>query len=205
MLSTHPSNYPELEPSVFLDCRHEVVPVRSTPSARRIWFGKDIVDNDWLFRFDSATLDEIRRACDFIATHPVADKQRHPTDLALPLCEEHFKKMCQVLDNGVGFCVADRLPVDDYPLDILVELYWVLGQYIGNPVAQKRKGQMIYDVRDTNKTFSYGVRGSWTNVELNFHTDNAFGKKPPHYVGLFCRHTAKSGGISRFCSLYALH
>jgi alpha-ketoglutarate-dependent taurine dioxygenase len=42
-------------------------------------------------------------------------------------------------------------------------------------------------------------------VELNFHTDNAFARMVPDYVGLFCRHPAKSGGVSRLCSLYSVH
>ena len=46
---------------------------------------------------------------------------------------------------------------------------------------------------------------SHTSVELNFHTDNAFARMVPDYVGLFCRHPAKSGGVSRFCSLYSVH
>jgi alpha-ketoglutarate-dependent taurine dioxygenase len=42
-------------------------------------------------------------------------------------------------------------------------------------------------------------------VELVFHTDNAFGLAPPDYVGLLCLRPALDGGVSRFCSLYALH
>ena len=91
------------------------------------------------------------------------------------------------------------------PLDTLVDIYWVLGQNIGRPVAQKWDGQMIYEVRDTGQAFGYGVRGSYTSIELNFHTDNAFARVVPDYVGLFCRQTAKSGGVSRFCSLYTVH
>jgi alpha-ketoglutarate-dependent taurine dioxygenase len=49
------------------------------------------------------------------------------------------------------------------------------------------------------------VRASWTNVELFFHTDNAFAVAPPWYVGLLCLHPARSGGVSRFCSLYTVH
>jgi alpha-ketoglutarate-dependent taurine dioxygenase len=64
---------------------------------------------------------------------------------------------------------------------------------------------MIYDVTDTGQEFGYGVRGSATSVELNFHTDNAFGMRVPDYVGLFCEHAAESGGLSRFCSLYTVH
>jgi alpha-ketoglutarate-dependent taurine dioxygenase len=72
-------------------------------------------------------------------------------------------------------------------------------------VAQKWDGTMLYDVRDTGQRYSYGVRGSYTNVELVFHTDNAFGNAPPDYVGLLCLQTARAGGVSRFCSLYTVH
>ena len=66
-------------------------------------------------------------------------------------------------------------------------------------------GTMIYDVTDTGKKYGYGVRGSATNVELVFHTDNAFGISVPDYVGLMCKYPAKQGGLSRFCSLYTVH
>ena len=39
----------------------------------------------------------------------------------------------------------------DYPLEVAVEIYWLLGQYIGRPVAQKWNGEMIYNVRDTGQ------------------------------------------------------
>jgi alpha-ketoglutarate-dependent taurine dioxygenase len=64
---------------------------------------------------------------------------------------------------------------------------------------------MVYDVRDTGQAYEYGVRGSYTSVELVFHTDNAFAKMVPDYVGLLCRNPAASGGVSRFCSLYTVH
>ena len=40
--------------------------------------------------------------------------------------------------------------------------------------------------------------GPATNVELGFHTDNAFGISVPDYVGLMCKYPAKEGGLSRF-------
>jgi alpha-ketoglutarate-dependent taurine dioxygenase len=113
--------------------------------------------------------------------------------------------MKSILDDGVGFAVLDRLPVEEFPIDVMVEVFWVLGQMIGRPVAQKWNGQMIYDVRDTGQKYRYGVRGSHTRVELVFHTDNAFALRVPDYVGLFCRNPAASGGLSRFCSLYTVH
>lgn len=188
-----------------LDCTAEVTSPKSTVNDPRAWLGKDLDESHWLFKLDGETTAEIHRAADTIALHPVDHLLRSPQDLALSHCTNLFGDLRQCLTNGVGFCVADRLPVDDYPIDTLVEIYWILSQLIGRPVAQKRNGQMIYDVRDTSRNYSYGVRGSWTNVELNFHTDNAFGQCPPEYVSLFCKQPAKAGGVSRFCSLYAIH
>ena len=192
-------------PAAYLDCTSELTPVRSTIDDRRGWYGKDLNESHWLFRLDQQATAEIQRAAETIALHPVDQLLRTPQDLELPHCHNLFRQLKNGLTDGIGFCVADRLPVDDYPIETLVEIYWILSQIIGRPVAQKRNGQMIYDVRDTALTYSYGVRGSWTNVELNFHTDNAFGQSPPDFVSLFCKQPAKSGGVSRFCSLYSIH
>ena len=189
----------------YVDCTSEVSAIREIPDYKRIWLGKEITPSDWLIELDVNTRKEIENAADFITEHPVDNMARTTSDVNLPLCAKVFGDIRTKLNNGVGFAVFDRLPVEEYPLDTMVELYWVLGQFVARPVAQKRNGQMVYDVRDTSKSYTYGVRGSWTNVELNFHTDNAFGKCPPDYVGLFCKQPAKEGGISRFCSLYAVH
>jgi alpha-ketoglutarate-dependent taurine dioxygenase len=109
------------------------------------------------------------------------------------------------LDTGCGFCVLDGLPMDQYPVPDLIACFWVIGQWLGRPVAQTWQGDMLYEVTDTGEAYRYGVRGSRTRVELFFHTDNAFGRSPPHYVGLFCCQPAMEGGVSRFCSLYTLH
>ncbi|MFT5502989.1 MAG: hypothetical protein ACI845_000594 [Gammaproteobacteria bacterium] len=169
------------------------------------WLTDDISENDWMVRLSADALKEIDRLASFIEQNPQQHYQRQLSEVKLQHCHQAMMEMKLRLDDGVGFTVLDRLPVDRYPLETLVEIYWLLGQVIGRPVAQKWNGQMIYDVRDTGKAFAYGVRGSHTSTELLFHTDNAFARMVPDYVGLFCRHPAKSGGISRFCSLYSLH
>ena len=204
-MSTAHAAHRALNKHHYLDCTDEVTAVRQIEDRARAWLGGDLSTSDWMLEIDSASIDELRRAADLIARHPVEGLVRTPVDLCLPRMSGYFEHAREKLDDGVGFAVLDRLPVDEYPEQIMVELYWVIGQLIARPVAQKYNGQLIYDVRDTAQKYSYGVRGSWTNVELNFHTDNAFGKMPPDYVGLFCRRPARSGGVSRFCSLYSIH
>jgi len=189
----------------YLDCSDEVSEPGAPHSKRLVWLADDITDTDWLIDLPQDALAEIHRLATFIEDNPLQMLQRRFDDLNLPACRNLMKRMKSTLDDGVGFAVLDRLPLDDYPIETLVEVYWVLGQCIGRPVAQKWNGQMIYDVRDTGQAFSYGVRGSHTTVELLFHTDNAFARMVPDYVGLFCKNAAKEGGVSRFCSLYTVH
>ncbi len=189
----------------YLDCSNEVSEPGIPPASRLVWLAADISERDWLIELPSEALEEITRLAQFIKDNPLQMLQRRVDDLDLPACRALMNRMKQILDTGVGFAVIDRLPIEEISIDTLVEIYWVLGQCIGRPVAQKWTGQMIYDVRDTGQLYSYGVRGSHTTVELVFHTDNAFARMVPDYVGLFCHNAAKSGGLSRFCSLYSVH
>ena len=192
-------------PAQYLDYSHEACEIRSPPSNRLVWLADEITDRLWRIELPQPALDEIARLARFIQHNPLQMLQRRIEDVSIPACRKLMARMKSILDDGVGFAVLDRLPVDEFPVETLVEIYWILGQCIGRPVAQKWNGQMIYDVQDTGEEFSYGVRGSHTTVELLFHTDNAFALMVPDYVGLLCRNPAKSGGVSRFCSLYSVH
>jgi alpha-ketoglutarate-dependent taurine dioxygenase len=192
-------------PIAYLDCSDEISALRETSDARMCWLASDIDNSDWIVEITAAALTEIARLVEFLTQNPLPILQRRLDEFELPACRQMMLKMKNILDNGVGFAVLDRLPMDSYPIETLLEVYWLLGQCIGSPVAQKWNGQMIYDVSDTGAEYAYGTRGSHTSVELNFHTDNAFAQMPPDYVGLFCRRPAKTGGISRFCSLYSVH
>jgi alpha-ketoglutarate-dependent taurine dioxygenase len=189
----------------YLDCSSEAGELRQPLDKRLSWLAQDIDENQWVLPISSAALDEIDRLADFLDNNPLPILQRSLTEFSLPACRQLMAKMKRILDDGVGFAVLDRLPMEDHANDLLLQVYWLLGQCIGRPVAQKWDGEMIYDVADTGADYAYGTRGSKTSVELNFHTDNAFARMVPDYVGLFCRRPAKRGGVSRFCSLYSVH
>ena len=189
----------------YLDCSAEVVAIRQPDSERLCWLARDIVKADYRVVMTDEAQAEIGRLADFIGDNPLPILERRLADFALPACRSLMTRMKAILEHGVGFAVLDRLPMDTYPLDAMLQAYWLLGQCIGRPVAQKWSGQMIYDVCDTGIEYAYGTRGSHTAVELVFHTDNAFARVLPDYVGLLCRNPAKSGGVSRFCSLYSVH
>ena len=123
----------------------------------------------------------------------------------MPALRALMEDVAGALDRGPGVAVVDRLGLDELDVVKARSIYWVLSQLIAGPVAQRWDGTMLYDVRDTGEPYSYGVRGSYTNVELLFHTDNAFAVAPPDYVALLCLRPAREGGVSRFCSIASVH
>ena len=176
------------------------------PTARgRGWLASDLNRDDWTVKMTNEGKKEIASMVNEMVAKPLPTLLRKPSQFDISELANIYNKAKNICDHGVGFAVIDRLPLDDFTIEQMVNVYWTLGQYMGMNVAQKWDGTMIYDVTDTGKKFGYGVRGSATSVELVFHTDNAFGVSVPDYVGLLCKRPAKVGGLSRFCSLYTVH
>ena len=189
-----------------LDLSSEVTAFPAKPVGEdRAWLAADVAEADWLITLGEDALGEIRQMADQMADQPLPVILRSEGEFALNALGAAAARAKALMDEGRGFVVLDRLPMDEYPEDIMLGCFWVIGQHFGLPVAQKWDGTVLYDVTDTGQAWQYGVRGSATNVELVFHVDNAFGAMPPEYVGLLCKHPALEGGLSRFCSLHTLH
>lgn len=185
-----------------VDASAESGPVRETPATALKWVASELSDEQWKVTLSDQAIDEVIAVADTIEALPDNSPPVTPT---WPAVQKAMASLKARVDEGPGFAVLHGLPVDTFKAETMVDVYWLLGQEIAPPVAQKWNGEMIYSVRDTGQAYGYGVRGSRTSVELVFHVDNAFGIAVPDYVGLLCRQPAKSGGISRFCSLYTVH
>lgn len=116
-----------------------------------------------------------------------------------------FEPMIRELDEGRGFILIDRVPIESLSPEAARRVYWRIGQSLGNPIEQNIQGTLLYDVKDTGADVSEGARFSVTNAESTFHTDAAFAEAPPEYVGLLCLATAQRGGESQLVSAYTLH
>jgi hypothetical protein len=171
----------------------------------RAWTRDTVSARDWTVEMDARALAEMRELGAACARDPLPTVLRAPDQFHLDACRAVMARVRSILTDGIGVAVVDRLPLDELGVDHAITAYWVLCGMLGQQVAQKWDGTMIYDVRDTGKAYGYGVRGSITNIELAFHTDNAFAVAPPDHVGLLCLNPARKGGVSRFTSLYTLH
>ncbi|MFQ5955561.1 MAG: TauD/TfdA family dioxygenase [Kiloniellales bacterium] len=169
------------------------------------WKAADVDPDGCVIPLDARCLDEIAAIVDAMHRHPLPVLLRAPDQFEMPHLSRLIARAKALLDQAPGVAVVDGLPLDDMDEADATALFWILGQLIGRPVAQKWDGTMIYHVRDTGQAYGYGVRGSTTRVELFFHIDNAFGRAPPDHVGVLCLRPAARGGVSRFCSVHSLH
>ncbi len=188
-----------------VDCSKEQCAVQPVSPGPLLWEAADLSREHYLVELPEKALDEIDRVADHIERCPVQLYQRTESEVNWPLVREYMHRLKSRINDGPGFAVLQGYDPDRYSDDVNVEIFWLMGQCMGKNVAQKWNGEMIYGVRDTGESHHFGIRASRTAVELVFHVDNAFGLAVPDYVGLMCIRPAKSGGISRFCSLYALH
>jgi alpha-ketoglutarate-dependent taurine dioxygenase len=154
----------------------------------------------WTHPFPDALIGHLR------SVYEARGKGDRPiTDLRLTADEKpdlrgHLAAARHDLGRGRGFVVLDRLPVDRITEREAVALYWMIGQLLGEPIAQNVQGTLLYDVRDSGQDVAKGARFSVTNYESSFHTDNSFGETVVDYVGLLCLKAARSGGVSQVVS-----
>ena len=171
----------------------------------RAWLARDVDKQTCVIGLDDAALDELIEMHEQMQAQPLPVLLRAPEQFAMPALRDFMARARELLDATPGIAVIDRLPIDVIGEQSAIAIFWILGKLVGRPVAQKWDGTMLYDVIDKGEPYSYGVRGSYTNVELLFHTDNAFAVAPPEYVALLCIRPAMQGGVSRFCSIHAVH
>jgi alpha-ketoglutarate-dependent taurine dioxygenase len=186
------------------EIEESVVPVGEF-AGRGAWRGETLDVEEGILRLDKACLHEIDAVVADVRANPLPTLMMTPDLFDLPACRALMAAANTEIREGLGFVIIDRLPMERYSRDEAVMLYWLLSSMIARPVAQSWDGKMIYDVRDKGKPPGNGVRPDVTNVSQNFHTDNSYNLCAPHYLGLLCLQTAKSGGISRLISFRAAH
>lgn len=173
--------------------------------APKAWTRDSVTSADWMVPLTDGGRKEIERLVEIVRSEPLPTLLLSPDQFELAECRRLMAQVKANLTDGMGLAVLDRLDLDGLGKEEAIKAYWVLAQCVGRPVANKWDGTMLYDVMDTGRPKTPEVRSSWTNVELYFHTDNAFGVVVPDFVSLFCLHPAREGGVSRFCSLYHVH
>ncbi|MEK9849227.1 MAG: TauD/TfdA family dioxygenase [Candidatus Puniceispirillum sp.] len=195
--------------NAILEIETNLLPPEQVPAAPfafpQAWNRGNVSKSDYFFALTADCLDELRAIGDDIANAPLPYLILTPDMYALDHCRAFIAKVKTALEDGVGFAIIDRLPLEDYPRHAIEAMYWILGKLLGRPVAQSFSGKMMYEVRDRGTPIGIGTRGSHTNAELRFHTDCSSNVAPPDYVGLLCIRPAMEGGRSQLTNWYEVY
>jgi Taurine catabolism dioxygenase TauD, TfdA family len=179
--------------------------VSPAKTSARAWTRDTLSPSDWVVPLPADAVAEIEAVVQGLRREPLPTLLLSPGQFVLARCREVMAAVGRRLRDGIGLAVLDRVPVERFSAEENRAVGWLLGSLLGRLVAQKWDGAMLYDVRDTGKALSYGVRRSVTNLDLQFHTDAPWLAEPPELVGLLCVNRAPEGGVSRFVSLVTAH
>jgi len=171
-------------------------------TGRQAWTRADVRDSDFRVVLTEAARCELLDAAAELRRQPVPMLALRPDSFALPACRAAMEQVRAILGDGIRFALLERLPIEELSLDEAKALYWILSSMLARPVAQKLDGTVIYDVHDTGQKAlpGSGIRPDKTNIDLQFHNDNAYNFLMPEFVGLLCVRQAKDGGMSRVMS-----
>lgn len=171
----------------------------------RAWRNADLSEADWLLPIPTGCLAEIEAVVAALRKHPLPTLLLKPEQFKLEGCARLMEDTRRRLDEGCGVVVLDRLPMGDYTLAEVTDVFWLLGTLLARPVAQTIDGQIMVDITDTGVEKAIGVRGFRTRVGQPAHIDNSFNHAPPDYVSLCSIRKSREGGVSKFISFYTVH
>ena len=195
-----PAYLPFLQQTLsYFDRPHDgpaLAPVAS-PAA---WKRSDLDGASWRVRLDEAGLAEVRDAVSRWVSlgRPLAAMTR--ADFPLPSLSCSIAAWRDEVAHGRGLQVISGVPVESWSVEEASAFFWGLGQHLGRPGAQNRRGELLGHVRDTgaDRDDRY-VRQYLTTQGIPFHCDAA------DMVGLLCLHKAHSGGLSRIASSVSVY
>jgi alpha-ketoglutarate-dependent taurine dioxygenase len=176
-------------------------------AGRLAWTRSEVRDGDFRVVLSPQARAELLDAARTLRRQPVPLFALRPDSFALPACRAAMEEVRAILTDGLRFALLDRLPMEELALEEAKALYWMLASMLARPVAQKLDGTIIYDVHDTGQQAlpGSGIRPDKTNIELQFHNDNAYNAAMPEFVGLLCVRPAREGGLSRVMSFATAH
>lgn len=176
-------------------------------TGREAWIRNDIHDSDYKVVLSAAAQGELLNAARTLRQQPVPMLALRADSFAMPACRAAMEEVRTILTDGIRFALLQGLPIDQLSLDEAKAFYWILSSMLARPVAQKLDGTIVYDVHDTGQKAlpGSGIRPDKTNIDLQFHNDNAYNFLMPEFVGLLCVRQARDGGMSRVMSFATAH
>ncbi|MEZ5320476.1 MAG: TauD/TfdA family dioxygenase [Microthrixaceae bacterium] len=165
------------------------------------WRPADIADPaEWTVVLSDAERAEIVAAVDAARASAATVTTVDAASFPLPALSGRMEEWSALLNDGRGFLLLRRFPVDLLDEADTELAYIGLGAHLGTPVGQDADATVLGHVRDEGIERTHpGIRFYRTKERQDFHADGA------DLVGLLCLNRARRGGESRIVSSAALY
>ncbi len=172
-------------------------PVRDPSS----WTASDFEhDRSWLYSLDAENLDDLDKALRRVQAEGLKPPLFGREQFHMPSIESRLPSLINQFEQGRGFFMIRGLPIERYSLEEIKTIYWAIGVYLGNPVLQNTRGDLVSHVADRGDDYNQ------RNVRLYSTAAAAFPHNDPSdVVGLLCVRPAASGGLSKIASATAIY
>jgi hypothetical protein len=168
----------------------------------KAWRGDEMAkDPSWSIPLAPAEIDDLEAALATAKATGLPLEQIGREQFPLPVLGPRLAQVLDELYDGRGFVVLRGVPVERYSDEDAGLMYWGMGRYLGSPLYQNPKGDLLGHVfHDTSR--KYGdpdVRGYISNVYLPYHTDGC------DIVGLLSLRRGLEGGLSSIVSSVTMY
>jgi hypothetical protein len=153
---------------------------------------------DYAIELGASHLRDIERAMRRIKDAGLSLGELRREHFDLPSMQPVIDEIRHQIEDGRGFVVLRRVPVEDYSKDDIGMIFWGIGTHLGRGVSQSVLGDRLGHVKDFSREDPL-ARAYRNKQELSPHTDLS------DLVGLACLRDAMSGGVSRLTSAVSMH
>jgi len=153
---------------------------------------------DYTIELSATQLQDIERAMGQMKAAGLGLDDLQREHFEVPSLRPVIDEIRREIEDGRGFVVVRRLPVEDYSKDEIGMIFWGIGTYLRRGLSQSVLGDRLGHVKDFSREDPL-ARAYRNKQELSPHTDSC------DLVGLACLRDAKSGGVSRLTSALTVH
>lgn len=165
-----------------------------------VWKGADIAaDDGWIYHLTEADIAGLEVMLASVEAQGLSLQHLTRDHVSLGPVASRLDAIAHDLEHGLGFSLMRGLPVERYTEEQLNIVYYAMGLYMGQPVTQNPKGDLLGLVMHVGDATKKDTRVYETNLYLPYHTD------PSDVVALLCVRKAKAGGMSSLVSAAAIY
>ena len=97
--------------------------MKKSLTGSKVWTSEDLSKVDWEIKFTQKALDEIHLMADMMYRNPLPLHLREPAKFKIPELRRIFSQAKKILNQGCGFCVIERMPMEEIREEELIGCY----------------------------------------------------------------------------------